>query len=178
VLLFDYRGFGRSSGRPSLRGAVADGVAAARHHERIRPAHLPSVLYGYSLGGAVAAQVTRRHRFDALILQSTFSSLSGLARVLYPRLPMHLVAGSLLDTARVVRHLEVPLLVLHGTEDEAIPCRMAEELFVACPAPKRIRRVEGALHKDLFTRDPLGLRREISAFLAGAGGASGVERRA
>ena len=60
ILLFDYRGFGLSTGRPSLNGVVDDGVIAAKFHDAIRPKHLPSILYGYSLGGGIAAQVLRR----------------------------------------------------------------------------------------------------------------------
>lgn len=166
ILFFDYRGFGRSSGRASYRGVIADGITAARHHERIRPKALPSILYGYSLGGAVAAQVIQRHPFDALILQSTFTSLPEVTRALYPRAPLHLLAGNLFDTLSVIRRLEVPLLLLHGTEDEVCPCSMAHELFEACPSLKRIHRVEGGLHKDLFERDPDSIVWAISQFIA------------
>jgi fermentation-respiration switch protein FrsA (DUF1100 family) len=165
TLFFDYRGFGRSTGRASYSGVLSDGVTAARFHERIRPQHLPSVLYGFSLGGAVAAQVIRRHPFDALILQSTFTSLPQITRVLFPRLPLHVFAGNLFDTLSVIRNLQVPLLVLHGTDDEVCPCWMAHELYDACKAPRRLHRVEGGLHKDLFTRDPDALIWAISQFI-------------
>ncbi len=92
VLFFDYRGFGKSTGRAGFRGVISDGVTASRFHDKIRPKELPSVLYGFSLGGAVAAQVILRHPFDGLILQSTFTNLSQLSRVLSPRLPLHLFA--------------------------------------------------------------------------------------
>ena len=166
ILFFDYRGFGRSSGRASYRGVISDGVTASRFHDAIRPKNLPSVLYGYSLGGGVAAQVIRSHPFDGLILQSTFTSLPHLTRFLYPRAPMHLLAGKLFDTLGVMRRLQVPLLVLHGTEDEVIPCAMAHELAGACAAPKRIQCIEGGLHKDLFHRDPDAMTWAISQFLA------------
>jgi uncharacterized protein len=167
VLFFDYRGFGRSSGTASLKGVISDGVTAAKFHETIRPKHIPSVLYGFSLGGAIAAQVIRRHPFDALILQSTFTSLPNLTRVLYPRLPLHLLAGNIFDTHGVIKRLQVPLLVLHGTADEVCPCTMAHELFDACPSPiKRIHSVEGGLHKDLYLRDPDALIWAISQFIA------------
>lgn len=167
VLFFDYRGFGRSTGTASLRGVISDGVTAARFHEAIRPKHIPSILYGYSLGGAIAAQVIRRHPFDALILQSTFTSLPQVTRVLFPRLPLHLFAGNIFDTIGVIKRLQVPLLVLHGSEDEVCPCWMAHEIFGSCPSPlKRIHCVEGGLHKDLYLRDPDALIWAISQFIA------------
>jgi alpha-beta hydrolase superfamily lysophospholipase len=124
ILLFDYRGFGRSSGRPSLRGVIDDGLTAAKFHDAIRPKHLPSILYGFSLGGGIAAQVLRKHPFDGLILQSTFTTLPELAKVLWPRVPLHLLTGDIFNTMRVIRGLKIPLLVLHGTEDEVVPCAM------------------------------------------------------
>jgi uncharacterized protein len=167
VLFFDYRGFGRSSGTASLRGVISDGVTAARFHDTIRPKHIPSVLYGFSLGGAVAAQVIRRHPFDALILQSTFTSLPQITRVLFPKLPLHLFAGNIFDTVSVMKRLTVPLLVLHGTNDEVCPCSMSQEIFDACPSPvKRIHNIEGGLHKDLYLRDPDALIWAISQFIA------------
>ena len=166
VLLFDYRGFGRSTGRPSLSGVVADGVTAARYHDTIRPADKPSVLYGYSLGGAIAAQVTKLHEFDGLILQSTFTNLRELARVAFPRIPLHLVSGNFFDTLAAVRKLDMPVLILHGTEDETIPCWMAHKLFDACSAPKELRIVEGGLHKDLYIRDGNQLVWAVNRFAA------------
>jgi fermentation-respiration switch protein FrsA (DUF1100 family) len=166
VLSFDYRGFGKSSGRPSIRGVIQDGVTAARFHDSIRPRHLPSILYGYSLGGAIAAQVMKQHAFDALILQSTFTSLPEVTRAVFPRLPLHALAGNLFDSLRVVRRLTVPLLVIHGSSDEVVPCWMAHALHDACPSAKRIQIVDGGLHKDLYVRDCESLVWSINRFAA------------
>lgn len=166
VLTFDYRGYGRSSGTPSYAGVLDDGVTAARFHDSSRPKDLPSILYGFSLGGAVAGQVVRRHSFDGLILQSTFTNLTAMARLLHPRVPFHLLAGNLFDTLDSVRKLKIPLLVMHGSADEAIPSSMAHELFAASTTPKRIQIIEGGLHGDLFVRDPKALGQAISQFLA------------
>lgn len=166
VLFFDYRGFGRSTGIPTYRGVIADGVTASRYHDKIRPKHLPSILYGYSLGGGVAAQVIRRHPFDGLILQSTFTSLPRITRVLFPRLPLHWFVGDLFDTVGVVKRLQVPLLVMHGTADETIPCWMGHEIFGACTTEKRIHIVEGGLHKNLYQIEPDSLIWAVSQFIA------------
>lgn len=166
ILLFDYRGFGQSTGHPSLSGIVDDGVTAARLHEKIRPKHLPSILYGYSLGGAIAAQVIRRHPFDGLILQSTFTNLPDMARVAFPRVPLYLVSGRLFDTIDVVKNLRVPLLIIHGKNDEVCPAWMAEQLDDSYQTnTKKLILVEGGLHKDLFERpDSQTLVWEINRF--------------
>lgn len=166
VLIFDYRGFGKSSGRPSIRGVISDGVTAARFHESIRPKDLPSILYGYSLGGAVAGQVIKQHSFDALILQSTFTSLPEITRAAFPRIPLHAFAGNLFNTLSVVRRLTVPLLVIHGSADETVPCWMAHTLHDECNSARRIQIVTGGLHKDLFIRDCESLVRAINRFAA------------
>jgi len=153
VLLFDYRGFGRSSGRPSLHGVIADGIAAARFHDTIRPKNVPSILYGFSLGGAIAAQVIRHYAFDGMILQSTFTNLPEMARAAFPHLPLHLFSGSLFDTLAVVQNLDVPLLLIHGSEDEVCPSSMAQKLYDKCASKKMLFVVKGGLHKDLFVRD-------------------------
>jgi uncharacterized protein len=165
VLLWDYRGYGKSSGYPTVSGVITDTMAAARYHDSIRPRHLPSILYGFSLGGAIAAQVAQQYPFDGLILQSTFTTLPAITRVTFPRLPLHLLSGRAFDTMRVLRKLDVPLLILHGTEDEACPCWMADAMYEACHGPgKRIFRVQGGLHKDLWERDTPGMVEAIRSF--------------
>jgi alpha-beta hydrolase superfamily lysophospholipase len=166
VLLFDYRGFGKSSGSASIKGVLDDALTAAHVHDELRPRHKPSVLYGFSLGGAIASQIVHRHPFHGLILQSTFTSLSHLTRVLFPRRPMHLLAGSVFDSLAAIRRLHVPLLILHGTADEVIPVDMARELFDACPSPKKLHCVDEGLHKDIYERDCDSLVWEVSQFLA------------
>jgi uncharacterized protein len=164
AFFFDYRGFGRSTGIPSINGIVSDGLTAARFHDTIRPKSMPSILYGYSLGGAVAAQVIKDHAFDGLILQSTFTSLPSITRVLFPRLPVHLFAGNFFDTLGAVRRLTIPLLVIHGESDEVVPCSMAREIYDSCATTKRIKVVNGGLHKDLWIRDSDSLVWAINRF--------------
>jgi pimeloyl-ACP methyl ester carboxylesterase len=166
VLLFDYRGFGQSTGFPSFSGVVSDGVCAARYHDRIRPKHLPSLLYGYSLGGAVAAQVIRHRPFAGLILQSTFTNVRELARCTFRQVPLHLFTGSLYDTRSVLETIQAPVLIIHGSDDETVPCSMGRSLFEACASVKQLRVVEGGKHKDLFTLDGKALVATINHFAA------------
>lgn len=167
VLMFDYRGFGRSSGRPSISGVIRDGIDAARLHETLRPVGVPSVLYGFSMGGAVAAQVLRRHSFDGVIFQSTFTTLSDIARATYPGTPFHLLSGRFFDTREVVARLQLPALFLHGSDDEVCPASMGQALHDLCPGESRqMAMVEGGRHNDLFEREPTRLRSTIRDFVS------------
>jgi pimeloyl-ACP methyl ester carboxylesterase len=169
VLTFDYRGFGQSTGSPSSSNIVDDAMTAARLHERIRPAGLPSILYGYSLGGAIASKIIERHPFDGLILQSTFTTLPDITRVTFPHLPLHRISGRFFNTLDVVRRLTIPVLTIHGRADEVCPAWMAESIHESCRSDaKRLVLVDGGLHKDLYTRpDVTVLEHEIHDF-AGA----------
>ena len=107
-----------------------------------------------------------QHRaLDGIILQSTFTSLPDIARAVFPRLPLHILAGDLFNTLSVVKRLRVPLLVVHGTADEVCPIWMAHSLFDACTTAKRIYAVEGGLHKDLFVRDSQGIVEAVVRFI-------------
>jgi fermentation-respiration switch protein FrsA (DUF1100 family) len=85
---------------------------------------------------------------------------------MYPRVPMHLLAGNLFDTMSVIRKLDIPLLVMHGTADEVVPCSMAHEIFGACTSRKRLHITENALHKDMYERDSDALVWTLSQFIA------------
>ncbi|HUO83835.1 MAG TPA: alpha/beta fold hydrolase [Thermoanaerobaculia bacterium] len=165
VFTFDYRGYGRSSGRPSVRGVIRDAVTAARWHAEHRPEGTPALAYGFSLGGAIAAQLVRIHDFDAMILQSTFTSLPEIARAAFPRFPVHIISGNDFDTLGVVRELEIPLLVIHGASDEAIPCSMASTLYESCPVSRGLEIVQGGAHKNLFEVAPDRIGDRIHTFV-------------
>ena len=165
VLTFDYRGYGRSAGHVTIRGILADAVHAARKHDELRPTELPSILYGNSLGGAIAAQTSKRHRFDGVVLQSTFTNLRDMARHTFPHLPMHLMAGTTFDTLAIVRKIEVPLLVLHGTADNVAPCSMAHALYEHCSAPRWIQTIENGEHRNIHTLDREAFERALRDYL-------------
>lgn len=156
VLAFDYRGYGKSGGRPSVRGVVRDTLAAAAKHDEIRPAGLTSILYGFSLGGAVAALAAQKNpaAFGALVLQSTFTTLRDIVRCLHPSVPLHLLCMKEMDTQAILAELTLPTLLIHGADDGVAPSWMAEALYEAAPNARELVLVEGGAHRDLFEVAP------------------------
>jgi fermentation-respiration switch protein FrsA (DUF1100 family) len=152
VLLFDYRGYGRSSGRPTEHGTYRDARAAWRATREQPGVDMSRVIYlGESLGGAVALDLALELPPAGLVLQSTFSSVRDLARLHYPYIPAPVVPDAYPSLARIA-HLRAPLIVIHGERDEIVPPSHGNALFGAAPPPKRMHVVGGAGHNDLVAR--------------------------
>ena len=153
VLAFDYRGYGRSSGRASEEGTYRD-ARAARAALLERPGVEPARVFylGESLGAAVATELAHEHPPAGLILQSPFTSIRDMARLHYPFIPRALVPDAY-PSLRLIRALEVPLLVLHGDRDEIVPALHGEALYEAAAAPKRLEILTGAGHNDVVGPD-------------------------
>ena len=153
VLAFDYRGYGRSTGRPDEEGTYRDARAARAALMREPGLESSPVLYlGESLGGAVALALALEHPPHALVLQSTFTGVREMAHLHYPFIPAVLVPDAY-PSLRLIPELRAPLLVVHGERDEIVPPSHAHALFEAAPEPKRLHVFPGAGHNDLI---PLG----------------------
>lgn len=149
VLLFDYRGYGHSTGQPSEEGLYLDAEAAWGHLvSRVDTASAPRLIFGRSLGGAVAVDLACRAQADGLVLESTFTSIRTLTRLLFPiplpRLPVKF------DSVTKIRSLKMPLLAIHGQEDELIPYVDGQALFAAAPEPKTWSPIPGAGHNNTY----------------------------
>jgi uncharacterized protein len=144
VLLFDYRGYGRSSGRPSEHGTYLDARAA----RAMLPESAPVLYLGESLGGAIALELAVDLPPAGLILQSTFTGVRAMARLHYAFIPRALVPDAY-PSLRIIPRLRAPLLVMHGSDDSIVPLMDGEALFEAAPEPKRIEVLAGAGHNDL-----------------------------
>jgi fermentation-respiration switch protein FrsA (DUF1100 family) len=152
VFLFDYRGYGRSTGRPDEEGTYRDARAARSALLGLEGVDPGRVFYlGESLGGAVALALAREAPPRGLILVSTFTSVRDMARLHYPVIPLFLVPDAYPSLERIPG-LECPLLVLHGDRDEIVPVDHARALFAAAPEPKRLHVFAGAGHNDLVDR--------------------------
>lgn len=152
VFLFDYRGYGNSQGKPNVAGALADteaalGWLAARSDMRT----LPIIIFGQSLGGALAvpaaARSQYRERIRALVIESAFSSYRNIAREklasFWVTWPMQWPLSFLFsDAASPIDHIPhiapIPLLIIHGARDQVVPDRHAQRLYAAAQQPKEL----------------------------------------
>jgi fermentation-respiration switch protein FrsA (DUF1100 family) len=164
VLLFDYRGYGRSAGRPSEEGLRRD-ARAARSVLLRRPGVDPGRVFylGESLGGAVALALALESPPAGLVLQAAFTSVRDMGRRHYPFVPAALIPDAY-PSLRLIRGLRAPLLVLHGERDEIVPPLHGQELFEAAPGPKRIHVFPDAGHNDLVASAAERWAAEIAAW--------------
>jgi fermentation-respiration switch protein FrsA (DUF1100 family) len=145
VLIFDYRGYGRSEGRPSEAGTYADVRAAWRfllEEEGLRPGEI--VVLGRSLGGAVAIDLALLHPPAALIVESTFTSTIDLGSRLYPWLPVRWLGRIRYDSARKIGRVTVPKLFVHSREDDVVPFVFGRRLYDMAPEPKEFLEIHGS----------------------------------
>jgi fermentation-respiration switch protein FrsA (DUF1100 family) len=171
ILVFDYRGYGLSGGDVGHEsGLYSDGEAAvdfvvkekAAAPERI-------VLYGQSLGTAVATDVATRRKVGALVLESGFSSASSVATGALPWLPrgLHSLAQNRFDSAEKLKRINVPVLVSHGDPDPVIPLDEGRALFAAANQPKAFLILPGAGH-NVFGSAGEAYLDQLTAFMRDA----------
>jgi pimeloyl-ACP methyl ester carboxylesterase len=151
VLLFDYRGYGRSPGRPTEEGTYEDARAAREALvDRVGDGRL--LYVGESLGGAVALRLAHETPPAGLVLQSTFTSVREMAALHYRVVPGALVPDAY-PSISLVSELRAPLLVMHGERDDIVPASHGRALFDAAPEPKRLHLFPDAGHNDLIAFD-------------------------
>ncbi len=150
VVIVDYRGYGRSDGRPDEAGLYADALGAWSF---LTGTHgVPAdriVVLGKSLGGAVAVDLATRVEPAGLIVQSSFTSVPEMAAVHYPFVPRTLIRNRF-DSAAKIGRVTCPVMVVHSTSDEIAPYPMGRRLFDLAPEPKRFLAVEGAAHNETW----------------------------
>ncbi len=162
VFLFDYRGYGRSEGTPTVDGVLLDARAArAKLCELASTKESEIILMGESLGGAIVVQLAAEAAPRGLILQSTFSSLKDVADVHYPKLSW-LVPSDKLDSLHAIAKYRGPLLQSHGDQDRTIPFASGEKLFQAANEPKTMIVLANADHNNWLSDDYL---RQLNDFV-------------
>jgi fermentation-respiration switch protein FrsA (DUF1100 family) len=164
VLMYDYRGYGTSDGRPSVRNAKADVSAAYRwlvEKKKVDPKTI--IAQGRSLGGAFAVWLATRHEVGGLIVESSFVSAFRV-KTHWPLLPW-----DKLNSLAIIGNVDCPVLVMHGTEDEVVPFWHGKKLYAAAPEPKLNLWIEGGMHNDyayVAEDDYLRVCQELIALVA------------
>ncbi len=148
LLIIDYRGYGKSDGKPTEEGIYRDADAAYEY--LVEAGYKPEqvIVYGESLGTAVAVDLASRHRCAGLVLEAPFPSASAVAGGVLPLLGP-LAARGRLETAEKLPRVNAPLLVIHGTRDQVIDYELGKQVFEAAREPKQFWSVEGAHHSDI-----------------------------
>jgi fermentation-respiration switch protein FrsA (DUF1100 family) len=149
LFIFDYRGYGKSKGRPGEKGFYKDAEAAYRYLVKEQNVSADNIiLYGESIGGAVAIDLASKTRIKALITEGTLSSVKDMIRIVYPFLP-YFILESRLDSASKIKDIQAPKLIMHSVDDEIIPYKLGEKLFSAAPPPKKFLKLRGG-HNTAF----------------------------
>lgn len=162
LLALCYRGYGGSTGSPTEEGLIRDAVALYEFAAARYPASRV-VLWGESLGSAVAVALAADHKVGGLILDAPFTSAADVGAAAYPFVPVRwLIKDPFRSDLRIAR-VKAPLLVLHGARDRVVPIRFGERLYALANAPKRMVRFPDGTHVDL---DDHGAVEEVRKFLA------------
>jgi len=162
ILIIDYRGYGRSEGRPSEAGTALDARAAWDWLQLHAEGEI--VVFGRSLGAAVAAELAREVRPAALIMESSFRSVPDLAATLYPWFPVRRLSRFDYPVIDYVRDIDVPVLIIHSKDDEIIPFSEGEAVYAAAAQPKQLLPIRGG-HNDGFVRSAREYESGIESFL-------------
>ena len=150
VMIFDYRGYGRSEGKPTEQGTYRDAITAWRYLTEVQEKNPRKIiLFGRSLGGAVAAWLAAEVDAGGLVLESTFSSAADLASEIYPFIPVRWLLRIHYPVIDYLEQIDVPVLIAHSKGDEVIPYHHSERLFEAAGEPKYRLEMRGG-HNDGF----------------------------
>src|SRR5262245_25057382 len=165
VFIFDYRGYGRSQGRPGEEGTYLDAQAAHGWLREKGFAGTNIIALGESLGGGVASDLALRASLGGLVLQSTYTSITDVGAELFPWLPVRWISSIKYDTRARLPRIKVPLLVMHSREDGLIGFAHAEKNFAAANEPKMLWEISGG-HNQFLEGDRTLYLEGLNRFLS------------
>ena len=165
VLIIDYPGYGESDGRPSEQGLYQSADAAWKYlinDKKFKAENI--IIFGRSLGGAVAVDLASRVKAGAVILESTFSSVKDMAGVIFPILSHLIYLRYSFDSVAKINKVTVPLLMIHSPDDEIIPFNLGNKLFTAATGEKQFLQIKGG-HNDGFIKSISSYTTTLNRFI-------------
>jgi uncharacterized protein len=165
VFIFDYRGYGKSTGRPDEKGTYLDAEAAWDYltiEKGIDPKTI--VIFGRSLGGAIATWLAAQHRPGALIVESSFTSVPDVAARHYPYLPVRFLSRYQYNSLETIARVTAPVMIAHSPDDNLVPYRHGEALYAAANEPKEFLKLSGS-HNEGFLQSAQLYENGLSAFI-------------
>lgn len=148
--IFDYRGYGKSEGKPGEEGTYLDAEAAYKwltEEKKILPANI--IVFGRSLGGSVATYLSGKNRVGALVIESTFTSYIDVGRKFYPYMPVRWFARFSYNTVGYIKDVVCPVMLIYSRDDEVVPFEFGRKLYEAANEPKELIEIFGS-HNDGF----------------------------
>ena len=168
VLAVEYRGYGKSDGKPDEAGFYLDAQAAYQYMVKDRGI-LPwrIIVIGHSLGTAVAADLASKREVGGLVLEAPFASARAVARQIYPFLPgLGSIVKSKFETGQKLADVHAPVLIVHCTNDAVLPIALGEEVFRLAREPKTFLRINEACHEEAALLAPEIYLESLRQFIA------------
>ena len=135
-LIISWRGFSESSGRPTEQGLYKDGKSAIDWLKNMGLDDKDIILYGESLGTGIAIEIAQNKNFAGLILETPFTSMIDAAKNVYPYIPVDFLLKDRYENDKKIKNINIPLLVMHGEEDQIIPYKMGKKIYEIANKPK------------------------------------------
>ena len=135
-LLLAWRGFSGNSGRPTEKGLYEDAESAVRWLESQGIKKSKIIIYGESLGAAVATEISQNKNFAGLILESPFTSMIDVGKNVYPFLPVKLLLKDKYESFKKIKNINIPILIMHGKDDKIVPFYMGQKMYELANEPK------------------------------------------
>jgi hypothetical protein len=166
IFIIDYRGYGKSEGKPSEKGVYLDAGAAYDYLVKIKGINPDSIIiYGESLGGAVAIELCTKVRAKALITEEAFSNISDMGKIMYPYIPSFFVSDKFNSLARIEK-INLPKLFIHSRNDNLVPFELGEKLYKKAKEPKQLAAITGD-HNHAFLESEKDYTGYIREFVKG-----------
>ncbi len=168
VLLLSYRGYGKSEGSPSVKGVNKDAMAAYDYLGKLDGVK-NIIIYGHSIGGAVAIELAHKTPRAGLIVEGAFTSLTEIGEMFHPYLPVKWIVGSKFNSIDKIDDIDCPKLIIHGDQDEVVPYEMGQRLFETDHNPKTFYQIKGGDHNSLLDIGGPEFLRQVRQFLSTVG---------